>query len=92
MKFVKKGVKMINNEDIKLIEENIKEMAIENNWNVTENISKIAKAKCRMFGVENWKKCPCYPKEDNEHGCGTEACSAMIKNDGICHCHLYERK
>ncbi len=82
----------MNSEDIKQIEENIKLSAEKNNWDITNNIHNIAKAKCRMFGLENWRKCPCYPKEDNIHGCETEACTATIEQDGVCHCNLFKKK
>lgn len=82
----------MNIEDIEKIENYIKEIAVKNNWDLTSNVHNIAKAKCRMFGLDNWKKCPCYPKEDNIHGCETKACTQMIEEDGICHCNLFKKK
>ena len=44
------------------IETNITNMAQENNWAINEKtFTRISKAKERFFGLENWKKCPCYP-------------------------------
>lgn len=82
----------MNEDDIKIIEENIKTIAINNDWDLTKNLHNIAKAKCRMFGIENWRKCPCYPKEDNIHGCETDACTKTINEEGICHCNLFKKK
>lgn len=79
-------------EDLDIIKDNIRKEAEENNLNVTENIEKIAKAKLRFFGVDEWYRCPCYSKEDTEHGCGKEACLETIEKDGICHCKLYTKK
>lgn len=82
----------MNVDDIETIEENIKKIAFNNNWDLTNNLHNIAKAKCKLFGIENWKKCPCYPKEDNIHGCETDACTKTINEDGICHCNLFKKK
>lgn len=82
----------MNENDIKIIEENIKNSALNNNWDLTKNLHNIAKAKCRMFGVENWRKCPCYPKDDNIHGCETVECTNTIEKEGICHCNLFKKK
>lgn len=46
-------------------------------------------AKRRFFGEEDWSKCPCYPPEDNTHGCGSAACCQEITKNGICHCNLF---
>lgn len=79
-------------DDIEIIKENILKEASINNLGVTENIDKIAKAKLRFFGVDEWHRCPCYSKEDTEHGCGKPACLETIKQDGICHCRLFTKK
>lgn len=78
--------------ELDTIIENIKKEAEENNLNITENIEKIAKAKLRFFGVDEWHRCPCYSKEDTKHGCGKPACLETIENDGICHCKLFTKK
>lgn len=57
-----------------------------------KNLPKIAKAKERFFGLDKWSKCPCYPPEDKEHGCGSAACAKDIEKNGICHCNLFLRR
>ena len=81
-------------DEIAIVEEHIKALASEetNNWDVTKNLTRIAKAKLRFFGLGEWQRCPCYPPTDTIHGCGTPACAEQIQQDGICHCNLYMRK
>ena len=75
------------------IEENLREMAATNGWQINEDtVTRIAKAKSIFFGIGHWEKCPCYPPEDTEHGCGTKACSDTIELEGKCHCNLYLKK
>lgn len=76
-------------DDLQLIEQNIEQMAHENGWVISSNVQRIAKAKLRFFGAENWHRCPCYPPDDTEHGCGTAACAKDIEDSGKCHCNLY---
>ena len=72
------------------IEQNIREIASRYKWAINEkNLPKIADAKRRFFGEEDWSKCPCYPPEDNTHGCGSAACCQEITKNGICHCNLF---
>ena len=78
-------------EVIEIIKENILNDAKENNLKVTSNIDRIAKAKSKFFSLEEWYRCPCYGKDDTIHGCGKEACLNTIKENGICHCKLFER-
>lgn len=85
----------VSNDPVAEIHDNIVAMANEQGWVVNEKTSnRIAKAKHRFFvsNGEDWKRCPCYPPDDTIHGCGTEACTADIVNDGVCHCNLYLRK
>ena len=57
------------------IEQNIREIASRYKWAINEkNLPKIANAKRRFFGEEDWSRCPCYPPEDNTHSCGSAAC------------------
>lgn len=79
-------------EDLKIIKNNIKREAENNNLEITNNIENIAKAKLRFFGVNEWWRCPCYSHDDMIHGCGKEACLKTIENDGICHCKLFKSK
>ena len=78
--------------DLELIVNKIKQVADKNGYDVKPNIEKIAKAKLMFFGVDNWQRCPCYPKEDTTHGCDTPQCNLEINKCGICHCNLYELK
>lgn len=79
-------------ENLKQIEENIAKLAAENDWELSKNAAKIAKIKLKFFGIDEWERCPCYPKEDTIHGCGTEACTEDIEKDGKCHCNLFLKK
>ena len=79
-------------EQLKQIEKNIIKLADENNWELSKNVSKIAKVKLKFFGFDEWERCPCYPKEDTIHGCGTEECAKDIETDGKCHCNLFLKK
>ena len=75
------------------IVENIRELAVKHDLKINEKvINRIAKAKERFFGEDNWVKCPCYPPEDIIHGCGSPACFETINKDGVCHCNLYMKK
>lgn len=71
------------------IELNITNIAKENNWGLTKNVTRISKAKLRFFGMDGWSRCPCYPPDDVIHGCGTDACTDEINQHGKCHCNLY---
>lgn len=64
--------------------------ALENGYFLTENASKIAKAKMRFFGLEHWKKCPCDPNSDR--ACISSHCKKDIEQLGICHCSCYGKK
>ena len=72
------------------IEEKIKQTAIRNNLELTDNLSKIAKGKLMFFGIKKWMKCPCDPESDR--ACISKHCHQDIENDGICHCGLYKKK
>ena len=67
----------------------IEKMAKENKWEISKFSSRIAKAKLKFFGVDDWKRCPCYPPDDIEHGCGSTACTKDIETTGKCHCNLF---
>lgn len=82
----------INDEEVAIVEQKILDMAKENNWDVTRNVTRISKAKLRFFGMDGWGRCPCYPPDDTIHGCGTEACTKEIEEHGKCHCNLYLKK
>lgn len=88
------NMNQLTQDDISAVEDNIKSLAADpsNNWIISNNITRIAKAKLRFFGLTEWHRCPCYPPDDTIHGCGTEACAEQIKTDGKCHCNLYLRR
>lgn len=81
----------INDNDLNIIVGKITDCAKVNGYFVTPNLTRIAKAKLRFFGVDSWHRCPCYPPTDTEHGCGTVACAKQIDDDGICHCNLFKK-
>lgn len=68
----------------------IKTVAEENNFDVTDNVEKIARAKIRFFGVADWRKCCCV--RDDEHSCISPACRKEIEENGICDCRLYKKR
>lgn len=74
---------------VEYIESQINQMAEDEGWGLTKNVSKIATVKNRFFGVDEWQRCPCYPQDDTVHGCGSEACKAEIEANGVCHCNLF---
>lgn len=76
---------------VNIITQNITNCAKANDYRITANITRIAKAKARFFGVDKWNRCPCYPPDDTEHGCGSVACDKQIKESGICHCNLFTK-
>lgn len=53
-----------------------------------ENVSKIARAKSMMFGLEHWRRCPC-DGENPDRFCGSALCTSDIESKGICHCNLH---
>ena len=89
---VKPEKQWVEKTEVEVIEDNIKAIAQEEGYKLSDNVSKIAKAKLMMKGLDNWHLCPCYPADDIEHGCGTELCKQEIERDGVCHCHLYNKK
>ena len=80
----------LEHEDIKYIEDSIITLAEQNGYDVTDNLTAIARAKFRFFGVDNWRDCPCV--KDGNHACGSKQCKEDIEKDGICHCNLYKRR
>lgn len=75
------------------IEENIREFAKKNGYDLNEKAVKgIAKAKNMMFGLDNWQKCPCASTDGLERFCGSEVCAQEIEKNGICHCSLNKKR
>lgn len=73
-----------------MIIDNIKQLATENGYELTEYAEKIAKAKERFFGEEEWQRCCCV--RDDKHFCISPSCLEDINNKGICDCRLYKKK
>ena len=73
--------------EVEQIEKNIEYMASMNDYGLTKFAPKIAAAKLRFFGVDNWHKCPCDP--DSDRACISERCHREIKENGHCHCNCY---
>jgi hypothetical protein len=73
-----------------MIMDNIKQLAAENGYELTEYAEKIAKAKERFFGEEEWQRCPCDPNSDR--ACISDRCKEEIARDGHCHCNCYKAK
>lgn len=70
--------------------ENITKLAKENGYDLTKHAPKIAMAKFRFFGEDDWARCPCDP--DSDRACISEHCHKDIEKNGTCHCHCYCRK
>jgi hypothetical protein len=74
---------------VEIIESYIREDAANSGYKLEENnVKKIAKAKNMMFGLKEWRRCPCEGTNSDRY-CGSELCKADIERDGVCHCHLH---
>lgn len=76
--------------DIAKIKETLIEIGKQNGFKVTDNLDKIANAKYRFFGAEDFRKCPC--SRDDEHYCCSQLCQTDIRAKGTCCCKLFEVK
>ena len=74
---------------IEEIVEKFKALAAKNNYTLTDNANKIAKAKLMFFGDKQWAKCPCV--QDGKHACISPLCKQHIEEEGICHCNLFKK-
>ena len=81
---------MLREEEIELAKKMLQEKADAEGYKTSKNLENIAKAKLRMFGIDNLFRCPCDPISDR--ACISEHCRMDIKKDSYCHCHLFERK
>lgn len=72
------------------IKQHMKEFAEVYDFELTENVDKIVKAKLRFFGEDEWYNCPCV--RDGEHLCISEKCKEQIINKGVCHCNLFKKR
>lgn len=71
------------------IEKNILAKAEAEGYGVTENLSSIARAKGRFYGMNSWQLCPC--DKIGERYCISPLCKEEIEKYGVCHCNLYKR-
>lgn len=74
--------------NIQQILDNMRASETENGFGETANITKIARAKNMMFGLEEWQRCPCDGQNPDRY-CGSPLCKADVERDGICHCHCF---
>ena len=81
---------MLKEEEIELAKKMLQAKADAEGYKTSKNLENIAKAKLRMFGIDNLFRCPCDPSSDR--ACISEHCRMDIKKDSQCHCHLFERK
>lgn len=70
------------------IKEEMIKIAKDKNFEISENMEKIIKAKIRMFGENDWKKCPCCVGDDDRY-CGSEQCELDTYRENHCHCNLF---
>ncbi|MBQ0113379.1 MAG: hypothetical protein KBT03_09640 [Bacteroidales bacterium] len=75
--------------ELELVKESLMTIGHREGYSVTKNLEAIAKAKLRFFGVGDFRRCPCSPKSDRS--CISETCQKEIQENGVCHCHLFER-
>jgi len=66
----------------------IENIAKDKNFELSDNADKIIKAKLRMFGEEDWRRCPCS-SDDIDRFCGSEKCELDTYNNNHCHCNLF---
>lgn len=66
------------------------EICAQYSYEPTSFMEKIANAKLRMFGMEEWKRCPCDDKNPNR-SCISEQCHKDIEEKGRCHCNCYSK-
>ena len=81
---------MYTQEDIEIIEELIRHKAESHGFELTKNVTAIAKAKARFFGLEQWTRCPC--DRESDRACCSAHCLEDIEKNGVCHCNLYKKK
>ena len=75
----------------KEILEKMQKICAENGYEPTEFMEKIANAKLRLFGDEEWMRCPCDGKNP-ARSCISEQCHKDIAEKGRCHCNCYAKK
>lgn len=76
-------------EEVDLIESFIRQDAVNCGYDLKEeNVRKVANAKSKLFGVNEWRRCPCDGTNPNRY-CGSALCTKDIEENGICHCNLH---
>lgn len=73
------------------IKAKIEELARINNFDLTDNVDKIIRAKIRFFGEEEWRGCPCDRDNASRFCCSTQ-CQKDVRETGLCHCSMFKRK
>lgn len=81
----------LEHEDVKYIENAIIALAETHGYNLSDNLTAIARAKYRFFGVDNWNRCPCDRDNLGRFCCSTQ-CQKDVRESGSCHCSLFRRK
>lgn len=76
---------------VKIIENNIRNCAESHGLGLTDNVTKIARAKNMMFGVDEWHRCCCDHK-NGDRFCMSEQCQQDVEEKGVCFCNLYKKK
>lgn len=77
-------------EPVEIIEANIRNCAEEHGLGLTDNVTKIARAKNMMFGVDEWYRCCCDHKNGDRY-CMSEQCQKDVEEKGVCFCNLYKK-
>lgn len=75
----------------KEIKQTLEELAIANDFELSNNVDKIIAAKLRFFGEEEWRRCPCDRDNSGRFCCSTQ-CQKDVRETGSCHCNLFKRK
>lgn len=81
---------MITEQELELAIKSLQSKADAEGYKTTKNLPNIAKAKLRAFGLGEIFRCPCDPNSDR--ACISDHCRQDIEADGVCHCHLFEKK
>lgn len=72
-----------------IIYNSLKQLAKDNNVELTENAQKIAEFRAKRQIPLNI--CPCA-KDDVDRGCISAKCMREIKETGTCHCNCFKKK
>lgn len=75
---------------VEIIEANIRNCAEEHGLGLTDNVTKIARAKNMMFGVDEWYRCCCDHKNGDRY-CMSKQCQKDVEEKGVCFCNLYKK-